>query len=102
MSVLLQDGINRSLTFILVRATEAQCNETTGAVWAKYGDADGECIRYCQNDLKSGANKRVIFFLITITQPYSLDAQAYMARREITLKDEDQLNQKLFQRLLIL
>jgi len=45
-----------------IRATEAQCNETTGAVWAKYSDTDGECIRYWQNGLKSGTNKKVIFF----------------------------------------
>ena len=45
-----------------IRATEAQCTEKTGAVWAKYGVADGECIRYWQNGLKSGANKKVIFF----------------------------------------
>ena len=45
-----------------IRATESQCNETTGAVWAKYGDADGECIRYWSTGLSSAVNNRVIFF----------------------------------------
>ena len=45
-----------------IRATESQCNETSGAVWAKHGDAEGECIRYWQTGLSSGVNKRVILF----------------------------------------
>lgn len=44
------------------RATESQCNETSGAVWAKYSDAEGECIRYWQMGLSSEENKRVILF----------------------------------------
>jgi hypothetical protein len=44
------------------KATEAQCNQATGAVWAKYDNTAGECIRYWEKGLNNGINKRVIFF----------------------------------------
>lgn len=45
-----------------IKATESQCKETSGAVWAKYSDSEGECIRYWQTGLKTSGNKRVILF----------------------------------------
>ena len=45
-----------------IKATEVQCNQTTGAVWAKYDNLEGECIRYWEKGLNNGINKRVILF----------------------------------------
>ena len=68
------------------KATEAQCNQTAGAVWAKYDDIDGECIRYWEKGLKNGVNKRAIFFFHgDILSGNSVNDKSYEKKSPVTM-----------------
>src|SRR5688500_8271555 len=44
-------------------ATEAQCAQTSSAVWARTESGDAECIRYWASGFQPGANPRALVYL---------------------------------------